>query len=542
MAGALLLFELENNTLSLPFAGALVATLASAIFAVSHRLAFSVYSAWALTGTISVASAIKFTMKGFSLHFYDLVVIVGDPDMYRFIFSYYLHLALPVVLLAFAAMILLYLVYRVERPRSVSRSAAAMLLVAVTILLPATYPAEAYAQHRYFYYLQGRHTSAFFVSLLDVVNVFGQGELETRLASTPPAEPFPDTVACGSDSQPDVYVILEESHADPAIFPQIGNGDAIARDMEANAGRFYPLQVETFGGGTWISNLSMMTGLSGADFGWRSPYLTISLEGHVAGALPEVFSRCGYRTAAILPFNYTFVNEGSFLSSIGFETILDMERIDAPGHHLRDSFYLDAAETFIAEHRATDGRPLFLLVQTMFAHSPYNQRLEPEVNVTGEPLHADPEIAEYLRRMVIANRDLGAFKDRRRSEEGQYPYVLLAYGDHQVFATKPLVDQLEGAGSLARLDSLAYRTFYAFSGAMAAEAGSDDPVDIAFLGALLLRAVGIEGSPMFADLARLNRLCGGAFRACPHRSEIDRHLKRRIESGFLVLDPSQPDT
>ena len=128
----------------------------------------------------------------------------------------------------------------------------------------------------------------------------------------------------------------------------------------------HPMSVETFGGGTWITNLAMMSGLSADDFGWRSPYLTIALENRVRGALPEVLSRCGYRTVAMLPMGYTFVNEGPFLSSIGFETVLDIDDIKAPSYHMRDDFYYRAAEAFIARHREEDGRPLFLEIETMF--------------------------------------------------------------------------------------------------------------------------------------------------------------------------------
>ena len=524
----------ENNLLSIPFGATVIVGLSLLTFLWSRRIAFSIYSALAIVAIVTIVSALKYKLKGFSLHFYDAVAMAGDAEMYRFLLSSYLHVVGPVLVAAFAAIGLLALLYRLDRPRALPLRVRAMLVAAPAVLLPLTLPNEAVANQRYFYYLLGRHTTAFFVSLLDVGNLFGRSDLEARLAQMPPEPAFSGAADCGSGDRPDVFLVLAESQTDPTIFPQIASAETIAAGMEAAAGPLQPLQVETFGGGTWISNLSLMTGLSATDFGWRSPYLTISLENGVKASLPEIFARCGYRTAAILPLDYSFVNEGPFLSSIGFETVLDKDDIGASHYHLRDSFYLDAAAAFAARHRAEDGRPLFLLIQTMFAHSPYNERMEPDLQPQAAALDADPEVDEYLRRMAIANNDLGAFMratvggEERRS-------VMVTFGDHQAFVTKPFVEALAGENALADPTSLAYRTFYAIAGAEPAAADAA-PIDIAFLGNRVLEAAGLGGNDLFRDLARLERLCGGRFHLCPHRSEIDRHLKRRVDSGMLRLD------
>ena len=60
-------------------------------FLVSGRAAFSVYLAWMGIAFVTVVSAIKFRMKGFSLHFYDVVFVSRDPEVYRFLLGSYLH-------------------------------------------------------------------------------------------------------------------------------------------------------------------------------------------------------------------------------------------------------------------------------------------------------------------------------------------------------------------------------------------------------------------------------------------------------------------
>ncbi len=544
VVGLAALYAAENQWVTVPFAAALLFSAAALVFTVTGRLAFSIYSAIFAVGTITLVSAIKFKQKGFSLHFYDIVFAGNDPEVFRFLITDYGHLIMPVVILAITAAAMLALLFRAEKKRFDGWLVRLLPFVLCTGLLPATYPAEASVEQRYFYYMHGRHTSAFFVSLLDLSFVFDTGELEKRLANYPMQPPFTDTVDCGTGPLPDIYLVLGESQTDPSIFPQLANGQEIADEMFAVGGKARPLSVETFGGGTWVTNLSLMAGLSATDFGWRSPYLTIELEGKVKGALPDVLARCGYRTAAILPMKYSFVNEGPFLSSIGFETVVDLDQLKAPTYHMRDKFYFDAAEKFVGEHRDADRRPLFLLVQTMFAHSPYEEQLEPDIATNGEPLSGDPQIAEYLRRLIISRQDFAEFATGVRTGDTARGSVLVSFGDHQAFVTKPFVDEISGSDALSTPNSLAYRTFYTIEGGIADRQYDDQTnaaPDIAFLGNHILGAAGIPGSPLYRDLARLEELCSGRFFACSDREAVDRHLRRRVDSGALNVGlPHQP--
>jgi hypothetical protein len=96
---------------------------------------------------------------------------------------------------------------------------------------------------------------------------------------------------------------------------------------------------------------------------------------------------------------YNSINEGSFLKSLGFQEICDADHMSLPVMGIRDTRYFEKAERMIAEHRKTDKRPLFVLVQTMFTHSPYENTLEPKV--AGEHIYAaDAGANENLRRII----------------------------------------------------------------------------------------------------------------------------------------------
>lgn len=283
--------------------------------------------------------------------------------------------------------------------------------------------------------------------------------------------------------------------------------------------------------------VQLLTGLSSADFGAQSPFLTVLLEGKVRGSVPEILSRCGYRTVAIIPMEYGFVNEGPFLSSIGFDEVLDRQDIGATQYIHRDSFYYEAAERLIAEHRRSDKRPLFLALQTMFPHSPYVDRLTATMEPREVVFADDPELNEYLRRLLVSRRDLEAFLERRSATPGVRGSLVLDFGDHQSFATKQLVDEIAGGEALADLSSIAYETYYSLHafGYEPAEAGPEmNPLDIAFLGPSFFEWGRLPTTPLFDSLIELRDHCHGRFFGCADRDAVDRHLRRRLDSGLLV--------
>ncbi len=84
---------------------------------------------------------------------------------------------------------------------------------------------------------------------------------------------------------------------------------------------------------------------------------------------------CGYRTIALMTLKYRSVNEGPFLKSLGFETVYDADAMKLGSFGTQDSDYFNFVKTLVADHRKTDGRPLFISMQTMFTHGPFTTRL-----------------------------------------------------------------------------------------------------------------------------------------------------------------------
>lgn len=529
-------FAADNFWKTIPFAIMILAILTSLLLVMSKRLSFAFYTSMMVMVVLTAVSYFKFKMKGFSLHFYDVAFTGGDPDAVWFLLdAFSMQVALIVIAIFVFSAVGVFL-FRNDEKIDLSRPKLSGIGVIPITMIGFTYPSEAIEQ-RYFYYLQGRHATAFFTSLLDVQYLVGDEDLEKRLAKLPEQKPFSETVTCGVN-QPDIFIVLSETQANPADFPQIESTPLLKTQFETANGALQPLNVETFGGGTWISNFSFMTGLSATYFGWRSPYLTASLEGKVSGTLPQVLKECGYRTVAQIPFEHGFVNEGPFLESIGFEDIYDRYAIGAPDYHMRDKFYYDSAEQIIAEHRKTDDRPLLFLIQTMFPHSPYEEPLLPEIVVEGAPFHEDAGVSEYIRRMVIARQDLDVFLNRREEAIDDRGAILLDYGDHQSASTKAFVDEIEGPGALSTPGSLAYRTFFTMrhidkSGERVFT--TQEPLDIGLLAPKMIEFGQLATSEIWNDMIRIGNLCEGKIYNCAKQDQIEQHFARRIEGKQLEL-------
>lgn len=534
----IMLYTVEGQIAHMPFVSVVLLMIAALIFVITGRFAFSNYLAMALVCFLTLSSVAKYRSKGFDLHVYDLVFTGTDREAIKFLMSEFGSLILPLLALIFIGVGVLVLLWRVEPRSSWGLMKRSSPLLVMAFLLPFTYPLKD-SEPRYFHYLGGFNASSFFISFLDLTQQFSNNTAVARIANAGQTEAFKGKLQCDNGvSRPDIYIVLSESATNFRNYPQLNFEANLEGLFQSEDGRMRNLRVETFGGGTWVSNLSLMTGLASTDFGWRAPYLTTELEGKIRESLAISLLRCGYRTAALLPMKHSFVNEGPFLESIGFETILDYNAIGASAYAHRDSFYFGAADAFIKKHQEEDGRPLFLEIQTMFGHSPYDEKRLPKRVFQASPFSGDPKLNEHVRRVLIAQTDFRAFLERRKRQQPDRPFVLLEFGDHQALATKAVADELSGGNSLINLNSVAYKTYYSVhshASAISMQPFEWDTLDIGFLGVSLLQSVGIPLSPMFVDLARLRDLCHGKFHDCEDRKAVDFHLQRRIKSGLLTL-------
>lgn len=536
-----IIYVLDTRWRYVPFTIAVSIFISSGLFSITRRALFSTILGMSIVLVLAAISYAKFKLKGFALHYYDFVFTGFDTDAVRFLAIQYPLLAFLLVSVIVCLVALLAYVFLRERPADLSapRRLSLVALAAVAVVGSHMEPKPGEPEH--LPYAAGYNGSAFFLSLSDMRFPLGGLEITKRVYASATPESIDASITCG-DNRPDVIMILSESQTDLTNFPQLNIPPDLKASFRSQDGRHHPLYVEVFGGSTWVTNFSVMTGLSASDFGWQRDYVTQLMENRIRGSLPETFAHCGYRTVTVMPVPYNFVNEGPFLRSIGVHEVIDETAFDLPKegpHRLSDVPYFDFVEALVKEHQATDGRPLFVAMQTLATHAPYDVFSAPEGEADDANYSDDAATNEYVRRVAETRARLQDFLAEREKAPGKNGTVIVEYGDHQSVGTIKYLSQLMNDAPMF-LDprALTFRTFFAVHsyGHFVDYSALEMPIDAAFLSATVIHAAGLPTSEIFQDLARLRDACSGRFSSCPNRALIDDHLKRRVNSGLLSVE------
>lgn len=346
---------------------------------------------------------------------------------------------------------------------------------------------------------------------------------------------------------PDIIVIQHESIFDPRVYglPVEAGVDAF---LSPRSGRFGTLNVDIFGGGSWQSEFSLLTGLSSASFGSNAYFLFRRGVGRFNNTLPHALAALGYKTTLTSSCRRSFLNYDEFYSAIGMGERIFTEDLPAPFDVDRfettnsDAMFLDAAVAAHTQRIAADAAPQFLYLLTNFNHGPHNRRLVAPGQFEDERAFAaaslpDAQYAEYYARLAETAAAWSRLKVDLATRFPERPMLIVHYGDHQPVMTRRIEARLRLGPDPRRQ----FRTFYAIErindrgGRLVSGRGPD--LDIAFLGTVALQQAGLPLDEIFATRASLLEQCGEAYFASS--SERKRRFHRTlVEMGIIDLAPS----
>ena len=397
------------------------------------------------------------------------------------------------------------------------------------------------AQRRCFY-------STFMASLIDPHSWRQAGGLALSDIANDPL-PLMAAVPARTIDYPDIIVIQHESIFDPRIF-----GLPVEPTVEAflspKNGLHGILNVDIFGGGSWQSEFSLLTGLSSASFGSNAYYLFKQGAGRFHNALPHALAALGYRTMLASSCRRSFLSYDEFYRSIGiaerifaddFPPPFDVRQFETTNS---DAIFLEAAFAAHTKAIADDPSPRFLYALTNFNHGPHNRRLAAPGQFERERAFAasslpDAQYAEYYARLAATALTWKRLKRELAERFPKRPMFIVHYGDHQPVMAKRIDRQLKLPDDPRR----AFRTFYAIESLntcpdrLAFGPGAD--LDIAFLGTVALQQAGLPLDPIFATRASLLEHCRDTYFASP--SERKRRFHRTLVNlGMIDIRPSIP--
>ena len=518
------------------FTAATTLAIAALLALASRRMLFATACVTLLVALITAVSSAKLKMLGMVLHAYDLVFYLGSWSTISFLWhgarAYVVLLAAAFLLTALGA----WLSWSVD-PTRVRRQTSAVVLalaVAVATFTGLTKPDRRHTQ----FYWDALYVSSFYSSWGETLETLWRGQLiESAKASTAP--PFATGGTCKPQAKPPhIILIHEESLVQPSLFPQLVYDRSVDPFFQSKDGLQHKMRVETYGGASWLTEFSILTGLSTHSFGGMRPFVQSLLAGKVRDTLPEALSRCGYRNVLFYPMLKNFVSNARFYDAIGLKEIFDLKAQGATSTTERDRFYFGNAMNELERHIKTSEKPLFSYIQTMSAHWPYDFAYEPELKVSGGGPGTDPEMHEYLRRVSIAKLDYDWLKAELVRRFPGEPILLVHYGDHHPMATRKLLGFKEDTDAEeVAIDeqSIGYTTYYAVEtlNFTAPPLPSVETVDVPYLGTILLQQAGLPLSEPYKERVRLMQACDGRYHTCSRRQEILAFHRRLIESRLI---------
>ncbi len=538
IAAALLLsfWLYEGLPENVAFTAGVTLAIGSVLVLATRRLFFSAVALGLFVLLINGVSAAKMRTMGMVLHAYDVVFYLGSWSTVA-----YLWFAARWYVVAFIASLLAIsligaLAWRLDSTR-IRRLPAAIALV-IGIAVATTTGLTKYDRRHTQFYWHALYVSSFYSSWAETLETLWRGQLiESAEAATAP--PFIISRNCTPETKPPhIILVHQESIVQPHIFPVLKFDASIDPFFRSSDGKLHKLRVETYGGASWLTEFSVLTGLSTHSFGGMRPFVQSLLAGKVRDTLPEALERCGYRNVLYYPMLKNFVSNGRFYDAVGLREVIDMKAQGAKSETERDRFYYANALNGLERHIKSSDKPLFTFIQTMSAHWPYDYAYEPDMKVPGGGPGTDPEMHEYLRRVAIAKLDYDELKAELKRRFPGEKILLVQYGDHHPMATRKLLgfDEDTQAEEVS-IDPLSkgFITYYSTEGINYAPPPlpDQDVVDVPYLGAIILKQAGLPLSEPNRERLRLISVCDGRYHTCARRPEILAFHRRLIDSQLI---------
>ncbi len=529
-------WQYEGALPNILFTAATTLCIAAVIVIATQRVLVATAVSVGLITLIVGISIAKLGTIGMVLHAYDFFFYLTSWSTV----SYLLHGAQMYALALGAGLLILaltiWLAWRFDGTRVSRRHAAAALAVFVSLALAGA-QAKGERPHTLFYW-EGLYVSSFFSSWSETLETLWRGQF-VEAAPLSAGRLFAAPESCHPlKKPPHIVLIHEESIVQPLLFPSLGHDRKLDEFFTSADGKLRRLRVETYGGASWLTEFSILAGMSTQSFGGMRHFVQSLLAGKVRETVPEVLARCGYRNVLFYPMLKNFVSNGRFYETIGLREIFDLRAQKAQSVMERDRFYFTNALNEMERHVRTDGKPLFTYIQTMSGHWPYNEPFHPEIVVPGGAPGTHPEMQEYLRRVAIAKMDYDYLKSELKRRFPDEPILIVHYGDHHPMATRMLLgygENNEVEDIHLGMNSLGLITYYAVDALnyKLTDLPQYDTLDVAYLGAVLLDQAGIPLPEAWRERLRLMAVCNGRYYDCRRRDEILAFHRRLLDSGQM---------
>jgi hypothetical protein len=238
---------------------------------------------------------------------------------------------------------------------------------------------------------------------------------------------------------PNIVFFHAESTFDPAFAFRLSARVELplwSKQRETRA--LSPLRVNVIGGGSWVTEFEVITGVDSRIFGYQGFYTHFYIAPKVKNSFVEYLARKGYKTAAFYPVEGSFYNVEKAFNAYGFKEFIDGRalRLPADWGSLIDRDIIKA----VIEHGAfRSSDPFFYFISTSENHGPHpcrsfeSDRQFLTTFAAMVSFEENCQLNEYLKRAISTSDAFELVLQQLRQIERTTgrPFVLLVYGDHQ---------------------------------------------------------------------------------------------------------------
>jgi hypothetical protein len=532
-ATAIYVGRTEGDAKNILFTIAVIGALGALGTLIARRVLLASFSVGVFVALLGAIAHLKQQTTDVTLHAYDAVSLLTSWTALGQLWHDHHRYGVAIVAALLATVVLGWAVYKLDGSRVRRRhSVGAAVLFASLVWIGGD--AREARRHMGFYY-EDRHLWFFFSSWLETAEALWRGHLiEAAPQQSSPTLTVP--TSCNPASKPpNIILIHQESVVPPSYFPSLTYDRRVDALFRSHDDQVHKLRVETYGGASWLTEFSVLTGLSAFSLGHLRQFAQTIMAGKVRETLPQALARCGYRNVAFHPMLRIYLSIGNFLRAVGVHQIFDAMDQRAKSATERDRFYYSSALAEMERHFQTSSQPLFTFIETMATHGPYSYSYMPEVAVSGGGPGTDPAMHEYLRRLSMAHMDYEFLRAEIARRFPDQSFLIIHYGDHQPTATRPLlgfgpradIEQVLRSGNTAALV-----TYYVVDGVRyrAPSLPSLEMLDVPYLPSVILAAAGLPLPDAHRERLRLMMLCEGRYHGCAETPVFHRRL---IDSGII---------
>ena len=330
------------------------------------------------------------------------------------------------------------------------------------------------------------------------------------------------TLADNSPSEkPDIILLLQESTVNPNIY-DLPEGTKLPQlfmfQQDSGVIAHSKMRVQTFGGGTWLSEFAALTGLNSDDFGSQKSGVFYFIVDHLRNSLFKEMKANGYYTVVLTPFNRGAYHSGHAYETLGVDRIIQPQELGYPGK-LQDNLWTISTEDMLKYAKEilakeTD-KPVFIFSLTMYEHGPYQADHNDDYGIKDNinPKDAAGEFSHYMEKIIASDNAIRQFADF--IEKRDRPLMFLYFGDHQ-----PGISLNKYHSSLS---SPMYITQFTLRDNLKSgtKIKTGELTDISFLGGILLERANLKISPFYEANIKMRHLCDGKLNDCEDKQLLD---------------------